>query len=394
MKKLARALASFAVLSALAFAALAAPPPKKTPGTEHFGPAPQEDAPPAPQKQEQAGTLMTAKKMTEIYADEYAKRCLIAGDQRVFMKPWRMEEVKTVMKFYTTRWWPDPLFYDNSDPEQQRARSMFNALWEYSLEADCRRQMFRLLNYIVSSSLTERLRKIYVSFECFDWANDNLLPMLKKYDEAYNSFMHDINKLNNNAPLSYGSGDGRLPLGWQIFDHSGMGFLMKLDHQPKASFDRAIRTLDQACAVCKKSVLDDLKTDLEKLKFEIDDSRKAFRIAVHKIEKFPGFNDVSYICSADDDIINAAEEFYNWGMKMLKDLDDNGTIYGKMRHFVDIGRYGGLDQDGVSYSDTGVPVYRRKVRRGSEEMKKAYEKWVADMSRRYDNAKDLLHWSY
>ena len=254
--------------------------------------------------------------------------------------------------------------------------------------------MFRLLNFIVSSNLTERLRKIYISFECFDWAQENLLPHLKQYDEAYNSFMADIKRLNEGGRLSYGSGSGELPLGWQIFDHSGMGYLMTRNHQPKAFFDRAIRTLDQACAVCKKSTLDDLKTDLEKLRFEINDSRKAFRLAVNKIQKFPGFNDVMYICSADDDIINAAEEFYNWGMKMLKDLDDNGTIYGKMRHFIDIGHYGGLDQDGVNYSDTGVPVYRRKVRRGTEEMKKAYEKWAAGMSRKYSNVKDQLRWSY
>ncbi len=387
----AKKIATLAFLIALTTCAFAEP---RTPGTEHFGPAPQQDAVPAPQKPEQAGNLMTAKKMTEIYTDEYAKRCIIAGDQRVFMKPWRMEEVKTVMKFYTTRWWPDPLLYDANDPEQQRARNMFNALWEFSLEDDCRRQMFRLLNYIVSSSLTERLRKIYVSFECFDWAKDNLLPLLKMYDESYNKFMFDIQKLNNNTRLSYGYGDGKLPLGWQIFNHSGMDSLISLNHQPKAFFDRAIRTLDQACGVCKKSVLDDLKTDLAKLKFEIDDSRKAFNLAVKKIEKLPGFSDVMYICSADDDIINAAEEFYNWGMKMLKDLDDDSTIYGKMRHFVDIGRYGGLDQDGVSYSDTGVPVYRRKVRRGTEEMKKAYENWAAGMSRKYDNLKDLLRWDY
>ena len=389
-KKLA-ALALLLVLGAAAFAE----PPKKTPGTEHFGPAPSQQAPaPAPKKQEERGTLMTSQRMTEIYANEYANRCLIAGDQNVFMKPWKEDTVKTVMKFYTTIWWPDPLHFDTNDPNQQRARDMFNALWEYSLERENRRQMFRLLNFIVSSNLTERLRKIYISFECFDWAQENLLPHLKQYDEAYNSFMADIKRLNEGGRLSYGSGSGELPLGWQIFDHSGMGYLMTLNHQPKAFFDRAIRTLDQACAVCKKSTLDDLKTDLAKLKFEIDDSRKAFRLAVNKIQKFPGFNDVMYICSADDDIINAAEEFYNWGMKMLKDLDDNGTIYGKMRHFIDIGHYGGLDQDGVSYSDTGVPVYRRKVRRGTEEMKKAYEKWAAGMSRKYSNVKDQLRWSY
>ena len=394
MKKFTAHLALLTALLCLSAAAFAEPP-RKTPGTERFGPAPTQQAPaPAPQKQEARGALMTAQRMTEIYADEYAKRCLIAGDQNVFMKPWKEDMVKTVMKFYTTIWWPDPLHFDTNDPNQQRARDMFNALWEYSLEGQNRRQMFRLLNYIVSSNLTGRMRKIFISFECFDWAQDNLLPHLKQYDEAYNAFMTDIRRLSEGRRLSYGSGVGELPQGWQIFDHCGMGYLMSVNLQPKAFFDRAVRTLDQACAVCKKSTLDDLKTDLAKLKFEIDDSRKAFNLATAKIQKFPGFNDVMYICSADDDIINAAEEFYNWGMGMLKKLDDNGTIYGKMRHFVDIDRLGGLAQDGVNYSDTGTPVYRRKVRRGVEEMKKAYEKWAASMSSKYSNVKDVLRWSY
>lgn len=392
MKQFTAKLALLTALLALSTAAFAEPP-RSTPGTERFD-TPQQQAAPAPQKKEQSGDLITAKRMTEIYADEYAKRCLIAGDLNAFKKPWKIDMVKTVMRFYSARWWPDQALFDSSDPAQQRARDMYSALWAYSLEAQCRRQMYRLLLFITASNLTERLRKLYVSFECFDWANDNLLPMLKRFDEAYNSFMFDIQKLNSNTRLSYGSGSGELPLGWQIFDHSGMGTLMSMNLQPKPSFDRAIRTLDQACAVCKKSTLDDLKAELQKLKPEIDASRTAFQIAVGKIEKLPGYNDVMYICSADDDIINAAEELYNWGMKMLKDLDDNGTIYGKMRHFIDIGRYGGLDQDGVSYSGTGVPVYRRKVRRGVEEMKKAYEKWAADMNRRYDNLKGVLHWSY
>ena len=392
----AKKLAALALLLVMS-AAASAEPPKRTPGTEHFGPAPaqQNSVPAASPKEEKAdGNLMTAKKMTEIYADEYAQRCIIAGDQNVFMKPWKRDMVKTVMKFYAKRWWPDDLHFDTHDPDQQRARNLFNALWEYSLERENRRQMFRLLSFIDGYNLTERLRKIFVSLECFDWADDNTVLLLKEFDNAYDAFMKDIRRLNDGNRLSYGYDDGRLPTGWQMFDHCGMGHLMTPNHQPKAFFDRAIRTLDQACAVCKKSTLDDLKTDLAKLRFEIDDSRKAFRLAVNKIQKFPGFNDVTYICSADDDIINAAEEFYNWGMKMLKDLDDNGTIYGKMRHFIDIGHYGGLDQDGVNYSDTGVPVYRRKVRRGTEEMKKAYEKWAAGMSRKYSNVKDQLRWSY
>ena len=39
-----------------------------------------------------------------------------------------------------------------------------------------------------------------------------------------------------------------------------------------------------------------------------------------------------------------------------------------------------------------MPVYRRKVRRGFEEMKKSYEDWARIISDKYDNIN--LRWSY
>ena len=384
-------LATVALLLVLSAAALAEP---RAPGDEHFAPAPapaQNDAP-AAKDAKAAGNLMTAKRMTEICADEYAKRTPIAGDQKIFRLPWKMEDVKKVMRFYATRWWPDELRFDTNDPEQQRARNMYNALWAYSLEGYCRRQRHRLLTFIVSYNLTERLNQIAVSMECFDYANNNTVPLLEKFDEAYDAFMGEIGRLNGGNRLSYGFDDGLLPTGTEIFRHCRVDFLMRQDHQPKPFFDRDIRALDQACVVCQKSTLDELRSDLAKFRVELDNTKTAFRIAADRVLKLPAFNDIMYICSADD-VINAAEDFYAWGAEMLKKLDDNGTIYGKLRHFVDIGRHGGLEQDGVSYSDRGVPVYRRKVRRGSEEMKAAYEKWAAKMSQKYDNVKQYLRWS-
>jgi len=389
-------LATVALLFVLATCAFA-DPPRKTPGTERFGPATapaQNSASDAPPKEPpKSGDLMTAKKMEEIIAKELAGRGSCGDDSQIFAKPRKKEDVKALAAFYAVSWRPDKLpVYDQSDPDQQRAKDAFKALWNYDSHEMHRSNLRRMIDAIIANKLTERVWQLNVSLVNYEKAEKELLPMLRRFDECYNAFMTDMKRLENGGKLRYGAGDGRLANGWEIFSHSGMDILMNLNGEPKPRFDRALRVIAQANAICAKSNLDTLKADLKKARFEALKAQESFRGAYAKIEKTPGYKEIMNVMSTDENIINAAIGLYDLGMKIIAKLEDDGTICGRLRHFKDIDRFGGLVQDGVSYSDGGDPDYRHKVRRGFEEMKKAYEKWAAQMSQKYDNVKQYLRW--
>ena len=392
MKQFTAKLALLTALFCIA-ASACAEPPRSTPGTERFGtPQPPQQQGPAAPDDKQGGQFITVKQMTEIYTNEYAKRSLIAGDKLVFTKPWKVENVRTVMKFFASDWVPRPVQFDKGSPEERRARDLFNALWEYTFEMENRRQMCSLISMIDGFDIARRLWKLKVCMENFEFANDKLMPLLKRYDESYNTFMADMKTLNERGRIGYGYGSGMTPTGWEIFNHSGMLSLMTQTAQAKPAFDRLVLTLDQACSVAKKATLDQLKDDLAKVSAQITAARQSHKAALKKIEKFAAFPDVMYIVNDDDDILIAAETMLEQATKMLNDLEDDGTIYGQLRYFYGIDRYGGLSQDGVTRSNTGTPVYRRKIRRGVEEMKAAYEKWAKGMNERFDNLH--LKWMY